>query len=165
MDRETGFMTSKKEFERVITLVPKSKRELWWLVSAIGYGKLQLEYFDELPKYLLLAENTLTKVPPPLIQDLANALDWTGLLQDIKTDVQWDRPEDLENTLFRSEKLLAIAPVIGSDEKATKFLSSSSPHLKKIPPKWDHLKDTALRRSPPVPSHVLNLWNLVVSSL
>lgn len=124
---------------------PASARDLWWLVSAVGYGRL-LRGDLAVQAALRAAEACLGEADPAIVSQLRDALDWRGALQRVAAGLKEDRPEDLEAALSNAEDLLVAAPVLGAGAKAKEFCAEAEALLAWVPAEWDDLALEASRR-------------------
>lgn len=155
------------ELQLTSKTVPTNVNKLWWLARAISFGRLEVGANPGLEESLLKGEGVFEKVDPSIVLSLSQGLGWEDISRDIKSGVLDERPEDLEYALYRSETLLALAPLLGMGDEAKNFLEEAAPHLEKISRDWSSiLIESALRRSHyPQTSYVKQLWDLVSESV
>jgi|GEM_PF-4958647 len=149
------------------TIAPESVKDLWWLASAIGYGRM-LTTNAEVSSALVKAEQLLGGVSEELKDDFKEILDWDGCLDDISSGLKDDYPEDFEHALSDSEELLAIANAIGAAKEAEAFMNSAEGLIAWIPGEWNHLLDHAsarIKMFEASDSLVLRLWGAVEESV
>jgi len=143
---------------------PTGERDLWWLASAVGYGRL-LASEPEIASLLPAAEALLTSVDARLKATLARALDWDGILQRLAAGLKDDRPEEMEDALGAAEDLLAVAAPLEEEEAAARFLDRASELLPWIPAEWNHLLARAANRKDLLGGLIAQLWDTVEDAL
>lgn len=167
--RKTNMSTAKllqitiKSLRDASNTSPDSVSELWWLASAIGYGR-SLNQREEIQDALENAEQTLKKVDPELIQALNDALDWDGILEEIAVGLKDERPEDLEHALLSSEQLLAVATAVGASQAIDAFLKESGELLAWLPSEWNQILEEASAKASFYGAHdspICKLWESV----
>ena len=134
-----------EELRRVSANPPESVRDLWWLASAVGYGRALAEH-DEVQAVLPRAEKLLNQTSSALLKDFKDGLDWEGAIEKISSALQDDYPDELEHALAVSEKLLAIGDAIGAAEEVETFLEEAEELLGWLPANWSHLVEEARER-------------------
>ena len=144
MDIDSLARSTAENLNRTST-APGSLRELWWLASAVGYGRLLADR-QEVRAALPVAEAALGATREVLRRELATALDWDDCLGRIARGLKEDRSEDLEDALAASEELLAAASVIDTEEATQAFCASAEELLAWLPPEWSHMADIAAAR-------------------
>ena len=152
-----------ENLQRSSSILPSSVHDLWWLVSAVGYGRL-LRHNKEVQAELRLAESVLAEVPGRLRAGLREALDWDGYLEQLAIALKEVRPEDVEAALAGIEELLVVAETTGANERAETFLQEAKMLMACVPPEWTHLVDHAAQRSSVYgisDNLVLRLWEAV----
>ena len=162
MNIESLVRATAENLQRV-TAVPRSLRELWWLASAVGYGRLLADH-QEVQATLPAAEAALGAVEEDLRQKLVAAFGWDECLGRIAGGLKEDRSEDLEEGLSTSEELLAAASAIGAEEAAHSFCVNAEELLGWLPPEWSHMADIAATRCRAFgrsEGAVLRLWTAV----
>lgn len=142
---------------------PSTAKGLWWLASAVSYGRL-LRHMPEVQDALLAAEKTLIQTPDAVREALRAALEWTSLTERLSDSLKEARPEDLEAVLADAEELLAVAPVVGAESEAETFCQEAELLLPWLPVEWTHLADRARHRGElfaAQPSLSARLWSAV----
>lgn len=133
------------ELQRVSTNVPVNGGELWWLASAVGFGRL-LAGRPEVDTVLSSAEKVLGAVAVAVRDDLAEQLEWDHCLRRIEDGVSDDEVESVEDALLVAEELLAVADVIGAESACRAFCTQVEKLLKKPSPHWDLIFEMAQAR-------------------
>jgi hypothetical protein len=142
---------------------PATTKELWWLASAVGFGRL-LRHVSEVHDALVGAEAALSETPESLLAELRRALNWTALEERLADALKDARPEDLEGVLAEAEELLAVGAVVGAEPEAEAFCDEAEMLLPWLPVEWAHVADRArhrLRATAAQPSLVARLWSAV----
>ena len=145
---------------RRVTRMPSTTKELWWLASAVGYGRLLrhvLEVHDALPA----AEAALFGTPDSLLEDLRRTLDWQRLMGRLADALKEARSEELEGVLAEAEELLAVGAALGAESAAEAFCAEAETMLPWLPAEWAHIADRARHRVRTVaaePNLVVRLW-------
>ena len=124
---------------------PTSARSLWWLASAVGYGRL-LGHIPDVHDALLLAEKTLSETPVAVLQQLRQLLGWEPLAGQLAQTIKETRPEGLEAVLAEAEELLAVAAALGVTSEAEAFCEEAEMLISWLPSEWAHLADHARHR-------------------
>lgn len=146
-----------------VSSTPSTVKELWWLASAVGYGRL-LRHVPEIRDALPIPETALSGTAEPVIDELRGALGWEALAGRLAEALKETRCEDLEAVLADAEELLAVAAVVGADAEAEAFCDEAEMLLPWLPAEWAHIADRARLRVDAFamqPSHVARLWNAV----
>lgn len=136
--RQTGMDTSDlvrataEHLQQSASVPIDSPRALWWLASAVGYGRL-LARHAEVQAALPEAERVLRLVRPQDLDALRCALDWEGCLRHFAAALKDPRPEEAEDALAASEELLAVAEVVGAGAQAEAFLADAEPLIAWMP--------------------------------
>lgn len=142
---------------------PSTAKELWWLASAVGYGRL-LRHVPEVHHALPAAEAILSGTSTSLLEELRRALDWESLVGRLADALEEARPEDLEGVLAEAEELLAVAAAVGAESAAEAFCDEAEMLLPWLPAEWAHIAVRARHRVRAVaaePSLVMRLWTAV----
>lgn len=163
MDIDSLARLTAKSLRRASSVVPDSVRELWWLVCAVGYGRL-LASHPEVREPLASGESALSAVRKELRNELARALDWDGCLSRLAAGLEDDRTEPLEDALAVSEELLAVASVVGAEAYGEAFCAEAERLLASLPAEWSHMSEHAQARRRvfgATNSLVLRLWTAV----
>lgn len=166
--KETGvnvddFAAVVAENLRRVSSTPSTTKDLWWLASAVGYGRL-LQDVPEVHDALAGAEAALSEAPNSLLEELRRALDWQPLFQRLADALKETRSEDLEVVLAEAEELLAVGAVVGAEPEAESFCAEAEMLLPWLPFEWAHVADRAchrLRATAAQPSLVARLWSAV----
>ncbi|NUQ72063.1 MAG: hypothetical protein HUU21_00590 [Polyangiaceae bacterium] len=145
MNLERMAHVAAEDLARVAGARPASVNDLWWLASAVGYGRA-LEDSVEVRAALPAAEANLSAVAPNLVKALLDALDWEGTLDRVARGLEDDRLEELESALEAAEELLVIGEALGSEEQR-RFLTHIEDLLPWLPAQWAHLVEIAAARS------------------
>lgn len=155
--------TTSESLRRVTTVVPRSVNDVWWLASAIGYGRLlanRAEVADTLPT----AEAVLGATSPELVAELARELDWEGCLRRLAAGLKDERSEEIEAILSVAETLLAVAGVVGAEAATEGFCVEAEALLAWMPPAWEHLGECAASRQEALGASehpVVRFWSMV----
>ncbi len=142
---------------------PSTTKDLWWLASSVGYGRL-LQHVPEVFDVLAGAEAALSKTSDSLLEELRQALDWQPLAERLAAALKEARSEDLEVVLADAEELLAVGAVVGATPEAEAFCDEAEMLLPWLPAEWAHVADRArhrLRVTSAQPSLVVRLWSAV----
>lgn len=142
---------------------PSTTKELWWLASAVGYGRL-LRHVPEVHDALPAAEAALSGTSDSLLEELQRALLWQPLVGRLADALKEPRSEDLEGVLADAEELLAVGAAVGAEPDAEAFCDEAEMLLPWLPAEWAHIADRARDRVRAVaaqPSLVVRLWNAV----
>lgn len=142
---------------------PSTVKDLWWLASAVGYGRL-LVHVPEVAAALAAAEAALAETPSSLLGDLRRAIDWQTLAERLADALQEARPEDLEAVVAEAEELLAVGAVVGAEQEAEAFCAEAEMLLPWLPAEWAHIADRArhrLRAAAEQSNLVMRLWRAV----
>ena len=145
MDIESLVQAAADNLERASSSVPTSVGEVWWLASAVGYGRM-LSQHERVSVTLPAAESTLEATGEELRLELQNALDWGGSLDRIAAALKEDRPESLEDVLIASEEMLVVATALGIETRIEEFLAEAEVLLSWSPPEWTSVGDMATQR-------------------
>lgn len=148
---------------RRVSSTPSTTKDLWWLASAVGYGRLLL-HVPEVHDALAGAEAALSETPDSLLEELRRALDWQPLVERLADALKEARSEDLEVVLAEAEELLAVGAVVGAEPEAEAFCDEAEMLLPWLPAEWAHVADRArhrLRATAAQPSLVVRLWSAV----
>ncbi|MDP2270500.1 MAG: hypothetical protein Q8K32_07175 [Archangium sp.] len=149
--RETGMKpeslvrATAENLQRVSSVAPRSVRDVWWLASAVGYGRLLVEH-TEIRAALPAAESTLSAVDENLLAELRRSLDWDGCLRRLASALKDARSEDAEEVLAASEELLAVAGVVDVVAQADAFCAEAEALIAWVPAEWVHLFHHAAAR-------------------
>ncbi len=138
-------------------------KELWWLASAVGYGRL-LRNVSEVHDALPAAEAALSGTADSLLEELRRALDWQALVVRLADSLKEARSEELEGVLAEAEELLAVGAAVGAELEAEAFCAEAEMLLPWLPVEWAHIADRYRSRVLAVaaePSLVVRLWNAV----
>jgi hypothetical protein len=163
MDIDSLVRLTAENLRRASSAVPHSVRELWWLASAVGYGRLLADH-PEVREPLAAGESALRAVREELQHELVKALDWDGCLGRLATGLEDDRTESLEDALAASEELLAVADALGAEVQGNAFCAEAARLLASLPAEWSHVSEhaRAMRRVfGAKDSLVLRLWTAV----
>jgi hypothetical protein len=155
-----------ESLRRASSAVPDSVRELWWLASAVGYGRL-LAGDAEVRGPLAAAESALRGVREELRDELVRALDWDGCLGRLAAGLEDDRTESLEDALAASEELLAAANAIGAEAQGKAFCVEAERLLASLPAGWSYVSEHARAMRGvfgATDSLVLRLWTAVADA-
>ena len=166
--RETGvnvddFATVVIENLRRVSVAPSTMKELWWLASAVGYGRL-LQHVPEVHSVLAGAEAAFSETSESLLEALRRALNWEPMVERLADALREARPEDLEAILADAEELLAVGATIGAEPEAEAFCEEAEMLLPWLPAEWAHVADRArhrLRAMAAQPSLVVRFWSAV----
>lgn len=142
---------------------PTTTKALWWLASAVGYGRL-LRHLPEVADALTPAEALLSGVPDSLLRALRQTFDWQSLTERLTGSLKEVRPESLEGVLAEAEELLAAGAAIGAQSEAEAFCAEAEMLLPWLPAEWAHIAERARQRVHAMaaqPSFVLRLWSAV----
>lgn len=148
---------------RRVSRTTSTTKELWWLASAVGYGRL-LRHVPEIQEALPAAEAALSRTPASLLEQLRRALDWQPLLGRLADALKDARSEDLEGVLAQAEELLAVGDAVGAEPEAEAFCAEAEMLLPWLPAEWAHIADRArhrVRTFAAQPSLVVRLWSAV----
>lgn len=148
---------------RRVSMVPATTKELWWLASAVGYGRL-LQHVPEVHDELLAAEAALSGTPDVLLEELRQALDWQSLVGRLADALTEERSEDIESVLADAEELLAVAAAVRAAPEAEAFCAEAETLLPRLPAEWVHIADHSrcrIRAFVAQPSPVVRLWSAV----
>lgn len=143
--------------------VPGTARDLWWLASAVGYGRL-LSRHAEVRAALSAGEQVLGAVREEVIAALRSSLDWEGCSRRLAAALTDVRSEELEAVLATSEELLAVAGTIGAELRAESFCADAEALIVWLPSEWAHLIEHAASRRDTFSdseSLVVRLWAAV----
>lgn len=146
-----------------VSSTPSTVKELWWLASAVGYGRL-LRHVPEVRDALVISERVLSGTAESVIDELRGALGWEPLAGRLAEALKETRCEDLEAVLADAEELLAVAAAVGADAEAEAFCAEAEMLLPWLTAEWAHIADRARHRVDAFatqPSHVARLWNAV----
>ncbi|MCB0221589.1 MAG: hypothetical protein KDH09_17960, partial [Chrysiogenetes bacterium] len=133
-------------------------KELWWLASAVGHGRL-LRHVPDVHDALPAAESALSATPVSVLQELRAALGWELLEGRLADALKDSRPEDLEAVLADAEELLAVASAVGAELEAAAFCDEAELLLPWIPAEWAHVAERARALAATAePSPVMRLW-------
>lgn len=163
MEPESLVRATAENLQRVSSVAPRSVRDVWWLASAVGYGRLLVDH-AEVRAALPAAESTLGAADENLLAELRRSLDWDGCLRRLASALKETRSEDLEGLLASSEELLAVADAIGAAPRAEAFCADAEALIAWMPQEWGHLISHAARRCEVFGSSeclVLRLWAAV----
>jgi len=125
-------VTVASELERCAKTPPETDADLWWLASAVGYGRLLREE-PAIAARLPAAEARLVAVPRSRLEALGRRLGWGKALDDIAASLKEDEPAELEAALESAEELLAASPAFGCDADARAFLHDAADLLSWMP--------------------------------
>ena len=153
-----------EQLRRTASSVPADERELWWLASAVGFGRM-LSREPEIASVLPAAEATLTSVDTRVKAALSRTLDWEGTAGRIAAGLRDDRPEELEEALSETEDMMAAAAVLGVEKAAEGLLTRAAELLPWMPAQWDHLLARAANRRETLGGMIGRLWETVEESL
>lgn len=148
---------------RCVSSTPSTTKDLWWLASAVGYGRLLL-HVPEVHDALAGAEAALSDTPDSLLEELRRALDWQALAGRLADALKEARSEDLEFVLADAEELLAVGAVVGAEPEAEAFCTEAEMLFLLLPAGWVYVADRArhrLRAMAAQPSLVVRLWSAV----
>lgn len=148
---------------RRVSRTPSTAKELWWLASAVGYGRL-LRHVPEVHDALPAAEAALSGVPDSLLEELRRALDWQSLVGRLADALKEARSEDIEDVLAEAEELLAVGGAVGAELDGAAFCAEAEKLLPWLPAEWAHVADRARHRVSVIaaqPSLVVRLWSAV----
>jgi hypothetical protein len=148
---------------RRASTMPSTTKELWWLASAVGYGRL-LRDAPEIQHALPAAEAALAGTSDSLIEELRRSLEWQPLVEKLADGLKEARSEDLETALGEAEELLAVGAVLGAGPEAEAFCAEAEALLPWLPVEWAHIADHARRRVRAIASEtslVARLWSAV----
>jgi len=132
--------------EEASRTAPANLEDLWWLAAAVGHGRFHAED-PAVVRSLSAAERRLAEVERRLADALRRSLDWSAVLQGIRSGVKDVNPFDLETALHDAEDLLVVASVMGAVAEAEAFLEQAETLLGWIPAEWVELGDVAARRA------------------
>ncbi|TXD37915.1 hypothetical protein FRC96_08110 [Lujinxingia vulgaris] len=152
-----------QNLQEASTHPPKTVKDLWWLTSAIGDGRLVRSH-NEVQNALQEAESLLQAAPADLIEEFKDTLDWEGVLDELAESLQEPRPEDLEAALASSAELLAIGDAVGAEEETNAFFEELEILVAWVPSEWSHLAESAHARAAIYAgseSPVLRMWEVV----
>ena len=144
-----------------------SVQALWWLASAVGYGRL-LNDHAEVRAVLPAAERALAEVGTDLLDELRRALDWDGSRRRLASALKETRSEDAEEALAAIEELLAVAGAVGAGAHAEAFCAEAEALIAWLPAEWTHLGQQAAARCSafgPSPHGVPRMWATVEEAL
>ena len=167
--RETGMhgdnlaRATAEDLQRASTIVPRSTQDIWWLASAVGYGRL-LAHHSEVANALAAAETVLGEAPAEVVAELARALDWDGCLRHLADAMKDSRPEEAEAVLATTEELIVAASVVATETQTDAFCAEAEALIAWLPAEWSHLLDRAASRREALgsPDHpVYRLWSAV----
>ncbi len=158
-----GFATVVAENLRRVFKAPSSIKELWWLASAVGYGRL-LQHEPEVKDVLLVAESALSGTPNSLLEELRGVLGWQLVLGRLAEALKEVRSEDLDGVLADAEELLMVGAVISAESDADTFCAEAEMLLPWMPVEWAHVAELAshhLSTFTMWSSPVVRLWSAV----
>lgn len=135
-----------ENLRRASSVPVDSVRALWWLASAVGYGRLLGDHV-EVRAALPAAERALGEAPADLRDALRCALDWEGCQRRLASALKEARSEDAEEALAAIEELLAVAEAVGAESQAEAFCSEAGALIAWLPAEWTHLGRQAAVRS------------------
>jgi hypothetical protein len=130
---------------RRVSTAASTAKELWWLASATGFGRL-LRHVPEVNEALSAAEIALSDTPDAVIETLRRGLDWETLAGRLAEALKETRAEDLEAVLADAEELLAVASAVGAESDAEAFCNEAEMLLPWLPVEWAYLADRARQR-------------------
>ncbi|MBI2893924.1 MAG: hypothetical protein HYY06_10260 [Deltaproteobacteria bacterium] len=163
MEVESLVRATAENLRLVSAVTPRSPKDVWWLASAVGYGRLLTDH-AEVRAGLPAAESVLAAVDGYVMDELRHSLDWEGCLRRLASALKASRPEDAEAVLAASEELLAVAGAVQAAAQADAFCADVEPMIAWLPVEWSHLADRAAMRCQAFggsQNPVLRLWTAV----
>lgn len=161
MDAENLVRATVENLRRAVTIAPRSVRELWWLASATGYGRMLSKHaavFAVLPA----AEANLRGADLRLVAELRAVLDWDACSRELASGLKEESSEAAEQALATAEELLAVATTIGAEVQADLFCADAEALIAWAPAAWTHLANYAAGRCRAfgdADNIALRLWN------
>lgn len=135
-----------EELQRASVSSASSVRELWWLASAVGYGRAFAED-QSVRDVLTVAEAKLDDTDASLTTALTVGLEWESTLDALTAALRETRPEDLERALADAEDLVAVGTALGLEDAVDAFSARAEALLAWFPAEWHAIGEAASRRS------------------